>query len=316
MRRTTDKSSVRAFGLLASACLALVLALARPAAAADPEALIKRGNELRQQGRNEEALVLYKRAYASERTPRTAAQLGLAELATDRFVDAEAHLVEGLRARSDAFVVKYRATLEEALATVRSRVARIEVTGGPDGAEVIVNDRPVGRLPRTPPVAVDPGRVEVSVRREGFHPRREVLVLAKGSSEILEVRLEPVPVPVSPVDEGSGKKKNGRTLRIAGLVTCAAGVVAIASGGALRLVAGGKQERIDRDALAGRPYDPANGDWPTFERASTVAFVAGGLALVGGGILWFVGRDTEDATGVTVAPTTHGGMQLTLSGRF
>src|SRR5262249_50805594 len=70
----------------ALAGLALLLAVAAPARAqqGDParaEELIKQANDFRRQGHDERAVPLLREAYQIARTPRTAGQLGLAELA-------------------------------------------------------------------------------------------------------------------------------------------------------------------------------------------------------------------------------------------
>ena len=72
---------------------------ARPARAGDSaeaEALIRQGVELRAQKKDERALPLFEKAYQLSRTPRTAGQLGLVEIALGYFVDAEKYLSEAL----------------------------------------------------------------------------------------------------------------------------------------------------------------------------------------------------------------------------
>ena len=55
-------------------------ALAAKPTAADAENYIKRGNELRRSGRDQQALPLFEKAYEVAPSPRTAAQLGLCEV--------------------------------------------------------------------------------------------------------------------------------------------------------------------------------------------------------------------------------------------
>jgi hypothetical protein len=284
--------------------------------AQDAESLIRQGNELRRAGQNDKALPLFQRAYEISATPRTAGQLGLAEFATERFVEADSHLVEGLRGHNDPWVTKYRGTLEQALATIRSRVAHIEISGGPEGADVTVNGRMVGRLPRTPTVAVNPGRVEIRVSFAEHEPLREVRELLPGTYEKVDIQLRRIvraPVVRNSVPTGSPSSPSGGWLRPTGIAIGAAGVLTVGAGVTLRLVATAKRDRIDEDARTGRSYDPANGNWQSYSQASTVCLVAGAAAVLGGGVMWFVGR--PDATTVTVAPTSEG-MHLMLRGTF
>ena len=80
-------------------CLALPSLQSATAAGEDPEALIKQGVELRRQGKDAKAEGYMRRAYQLAATPRTAAQLGLVEVAVKNYLDAEAHLSEALRGK-------------------------------------------------------------------------------------------------------------------------------------------------------------------------------------------------------------------------
>src|SRR5262245_56466396 len=85
-------------------------ALAR-ADAAEVEALIAKGNELRRAGTPGPALPYFQKAYEIARTPRTTGQLGLAELAAGYPVEAADHLATALQSPNDPSIVKYRQML-------------------------------------------------------------------------------------------------------------------------------------------------------------------------------------------------------------
>jgi Flp pilus assembly protein TadD len=74
--------------------------------AAQGEDLIAHGIELRNTQRDHEALTVFQRATAEQRTPRAVAQLGLCEHALGMWVEAESHLQEALRATQDPWIVK------------------------------------------------------------------------------------------------------------------------------------------------------------------------------------------------------------------
>src|SRR5689334_14763809 len=97
-------------------CIAGVIvaqpALAR-ADAAEVEALIAKGNELRRAGTPGPALPYFQKAYELARTPRTSGQLGLAELAAGYPVEAAAHLEAALQSPNDPLIVRYRQMLAE-----------------------------------------------------------------------------------------------------------------------------------------------------------------------------------------------------------
>jgi tetratricopeptide (TPR) repeat protein len=127
--------------------LALVLIAPAPARAQDADGLIKEGVELRRAGQDQAALEHFRRAYDLEPTPRALAQMGLAEQALGRWIDGEAHLARALEAAQDPWISKYRGTLEGSRVEIGKHLGSLSVTGGPDGAELRVDGRPVGTLP-------------------------------------------------------------------------------------------------------------------------------------------------------------------------
>src|SRR6187455_965959 len=97
--------------------------------AAEVEALIAKGNELRRAGTPGPALPYFQKAYELARTPRTAGQLGLAELAAGYPVDAAEHLAAALQSPEDPSIVKYRKMLADALTTARSQIGELALEG-------------------------------------------------------------------------------------------------------------------------------------------------------------------------------------------
>src|SRR5262245_4215588 len=147
-------------------------ALAR-ADAAEVEALIAKGNELRKAGTPGPALPYFQKAYELARTPRTAGQLGLAELAAGYPVDAADHLAAALESPNDPSIVKYRQMLTEALAKARAQIGELAIQGSPAGAEVVINGRVAGVLPLSSPIKLAARKTEVAVRAPGHTERRE-----------------------------------------------------------------------------------------------------------------------------------------------
>src|SRR5437763_9941722 len=131
---------------------------ARPAHAGDSaeaEALIRQGVDLRGQKKDERALALFEKAYQVSRSPRTAGQLGLVEMALGYFVDAEKYLGEAVASPDHPWVAKNLPTLKAQLAAATAQIGDLYIAGEPAGAEVIVNGKSVGRLPLSGPVRLD-----------------------------------------------------------------------------------------------------------------------------------------------------------------
>src|SRR3954451_11289126 len=95
--------------------------------AAEVEALIAKGNELRRAGTPGPALPYFQKAYELARTPRTTAQLGLCELAAGYPVEAEEHLAAALQSPNDPSIVKYRQMLADSLKTARSQIGELAI---------------------------------------------------------------------------------------------------------------------------------------------------------------------------------------------
>jgi hypothetical protein len=177
--------------------LAVTLAIGTRAAAAsgseEAEALIRQGVELRQQGKDERALPLFQKAYEILASPRSAGQLGLAEMAVGYWLDSEQHLSAALESPDHPWVAKNRAALEQSLAQVRSNIGEIAVEGTPAGAAVTANKRPAGTLPLTAPVRVPKGRVDIEVSAPGYVTTTRSLQIGGSERQQLTITLDKAP---------------------------------------------------------------------------------------------------------------------------
>jgi len=299
--------------VVAAGAMACGLAVGGTAWAADEEdALIHRGIELRKQGNDRAALDEMQRAYAIKRAPRAAAQLGFTEQALGLWPDAEEHVHEALTASGDAWVRKYRTTIEEALTTIRAHVGRVQIDGGEPGAQVTVNGRAVGSIPLRDSVPVNAGPVDVEMRASGYAPALKTVNVAAGELTRVSFTLQPAalasaqrreppafqpgaapPPAVAPLGPDGAlieRHDSGRTRRMTGIGLVAGGVVAIGGGVVASVVAKNKFDAIGADAAAGRPYNESNGNWKGYETGAGVLYVVGGAAIVGGVVLYVASR--------------------------
>ncbi len=155
----------------------------------EADGLIRHGIELRKAHDDEGAAREFQKAYDQVHTPRAAGHLGLAEQALGRWEDAERHVGEALHAAGDAWVLKNRATLDEALGAIQSHLGRVEVIGDPAGADVSVNGRAVGKLPLHEPVRVSAGEVEVELHAPGYVPMQRTVTIVGGQYQRLVLHL-------------------------------------------------------------------------------------------------------------------------------
>ena len=197
-RRTRVVQIVGAALLTAGIGIGLPARLAWAGDSAEAEALIRQGVELRAQKKDERALPMFEKAYQVSRSPRTAGQLGLVEMALGYFVDAEKYLGEAVASPDHPWVAKNLPTLKAQLATAKSQIGELYIIGEPAGAEVVVNGKSVGRLPLSGPVRLDKGRVDVQVRAAGYLPTSDSVTMVGGKREDRSYRLQREAVAVAP----------------------------------------------------------------------------------------------------------------------
>jgi hypothetical protein len=172
---------------------------------AEAEKLLRRGVELRRAHDDEAAAREFRKAYDLLRTPRAAAQLGLAKQALGLWEEAERYLGEALRSPQDAWVAKNKPTLDVAMGTIQTHLGRVEVIGDPAGAEVAINGRRVGTLPLGEPARVSAGQVDVDVAASGYSPVQRTVTLVGGQYQRVVVHL--VRVDAAPVASADSAAK-------------------------------------------------------------------------------------------------------------
>lgn len=163
----------------------LAIALIFPttwASGADPvEALVRDSIELRRAGRDGDALKKLEEAFLIAPTPRVTAQLGLCLQALGRWAEADVRLSEALLASGDPWIRGNRETLKDSLETVKKHVGRVEVLGTPEGADVFLNGRLIGKLPLSDAISVNEGNLDVEARAEGYTSDSKTLNIVGGS---------------------------------------------------------------------------------------------------------------------------------------
>jgi hypothetical protein len=275
---------------------------ARAAAAEDPEALIHQGVELRKQGDDARAEGYFRRAYEVAKTPRSAAQLGLVELALSRFDAAEGHLTEALIAQ-DAWIDQYRSTLEQSRAEARKHLARVEVRSAPHEATISLGTGARTRLPEDGVIWVTPGTFTIRIEAPNGRAMSRSLTVDPGGSQTLIVELvappsEKAATPASarPAPDGpptvtalaANGVDEGRPFKIAAIASAGVGLAGSVIGFVLYQMAGTKKSAIENAAASGTPYSESDGNWKTLDRAGVGLMVGGGVALAGGAILYLL----------------------------
>ena len=183
---------------IAVAAVLSAAALSSPARAdshddAEADAAIKRGVELRRHAKDQDALEEFRKAYALVKSARALAQIGLAEQALGRWVDAENDLAEAMASKSDPWIRKNLSTLNGAVDVIRKHLGSLDVIG-PAGAELLIDGRVAGTLPLAKPARVPIGSLTIEVKKDGFFPATRPVSIAAGELTRESVDLQPQPV--------------------------------------------------------------------------------------------------------------------------
>lgn len=176
----------------------IVVGLGSIAVAEDAEAILKRGMQLRRQGRDADARVEFQRAVRVEDSGRAWAQLALAEQALGLWTEASAHLDRALERAQEPWIQKNHQVLAAAQATIRSHLCQLEVWGEPAGASVLIDGQPIGKLPSAI-VWWDAGSFLLEIRATGFVSASKTLRLPEGGRirEHAQLKRRPTPAPVA-----------------------------------------------------------------------------------------------------------------------
>ena len=281
-----------------------------PGAAAAAEELVLQGVELRKQRKHLEAYDRFRRAFEISPTPRPTAQLGLVEYQLGRWVDAEVHLEQAVKAPDDPFIRQNRETINQALETVRSHIAYLEIKGTPDGAEVSVNGRKVGALPLAGLVKAGDGYAEVLVSAPGYRTTRHTLNLQPALTQQFFVTLERQPPPGAPgvsstslddrasreAPDGDPSPSSGSPrLRTAGLATGAVGIAALGYG----LYQTYRVRTLSEDVRRADTQGVARGR--AAERQQWLGYGLGAAALATSTLLYWLGKPTERPPALSLA---------------
>lgn len=174
--------------------------------AAKPESvedLIKRGQELRLQTKPAEALEVFERAHAVAPSTRTLVNIGLAEAALDRWVEAFDHLTAAVASAPDDYEwPRYtRNAVEATLKFCKRHIGEIAVTG-PAGVEVFAAGKRVGALPLAKPIRMAAGDVVVRAVSPDYEPFATTIAVIAGGRTALTLALTSAQVAAPPPPPG------------------------------------------------------------------------------------------------------------------
>ena len=178
-------------------CLALVLALGRPAVsfaqskAERAETITEEGVQAARAGNYDRAVALFEAAYALDPVPVLLYHIGRAKARGGDVVGGIEALRRYIGVASSA---KARARGQRALEEIRrSYAGRIFVASNVEGAVVEVDGAPVGRTPLSAPLEVSAGQHVVVVRDASGRVARETILIQAGGDHRITLSLAAEP---------------------------------------------------------------------------------------------------------------------------
>ncbi len=326
------------FASIAAVVILFSSARLSAAPAEDPEALIREGVKLRRQGDHARAEGYFLRAYQIAATPRSAAQLGLVELALGEFIEAETHLSQALGTR-DAWVSEHKQAIQEGRASARKHLVRVELAPLATDTTLSNAGAPATAAPADGVIFIAAGK-PTSLRLEapGHKPAVVQVEGAEGETRHVSVAMPaleaPPPVvaqpsappPVAPAPTATAEPSTpatteptpapapaaaadpGHGLRVAGIVAASVGVAVGIVGGVFLADARSKHDALQTDVNAGQvnadQFASRNDAWMSKRTLGIACAVSGGVALVGGAALFAVGvkERGQESTSVSFIP--------------
>jgi hypothetical protein len=189
------RARARSWCLLLALVFTASMVAPRAAWTADPaeiETLIREGVDLRRAGKDGQAITVFHKAFDLDRTPRTAGQLGLCELALGYWVDGETHLIEALASPSHPWVQRNRQALEAALENARGNLGDVVVTAHPNRGELMVDERRAAQLPLGGPVRLSRGNHVIEIHLDGYQSGSLQVMVPGGDRQSIEITQHPV----------------------------------------------------------------------------------------------------------------------------
>lgn len=326
--------SRRVLGVAEALALVAWASIGGFARAADPteDDLIRKGVEARKRQEDAGALELFSKAYALHHSPRAAAQMGLAEIALGRWVDAEAHLEEALAASADAWVKKNTKTLSESLDQAQREIGALEILG-PPGAEVIIGTSVKKTLPLAKPIHVRAGDVRFELHAPGYNGESHTVRVVAGQLTRETVDLTPLRPPTDAPSASAGTSpvvarpgtpgpqpapppaSSGGGLRLAGGILSGAGVLAVGAG----LTFGLKARAAGQSDSQATTFDQAaDRTGHRYQLLEWVGYGVGAALIAGGAAVYIIGgraREGAPAVSVSFLPIGGGGAGF-VGGRF
>lgn len=128
------------------------------------------------------SLLEFRRAFELSQNYRILYNLARVSHELNQYADAIVAYEKYLRLGGNEIEAGRRAEVERDLDMLRARTARLQLTVNVDGAEIVVDNRAIGKSPLHEPIAIDAGEHHLSVRLGGYELQEKRIVAAAGDA--------------------------------------------------------------------------------------------------------------------------------------
>jgi len=144
------------------------------------------------------ALIEFERAYSYIPDFRVLYNIGQVSVQLGRYARASQALNQYLKSGGSKIPAARVKAVHSDLAMLEGRTAHLTVKSNADGADVSLDDAPLGKIPMTDPVLVDAGEHRITLQKPGFITHTEPLVLAGRDETSLQIDLTEEPKNLTP----------------------------------------------------------------------------------------------------------------------
>jgi hypothetical protein len=285
-------------------------------------AAFQRGVELFHEGNFEAALAEFQKANQNGPSFRILYNIAQAYFELHDYVAALKYYKQYLTNGAAEVPAARKTQVEETITKLENRIAYLNISVSVDGAQVSVDDVPVGISPLSGPVPVNPGPRRVSAAKVGMPTASRSLTLAGADRADISLDLRPSSRKALPADfaapstsasPAKSKSAHSRVPLITGLAVTGACAVTT---GVFGFLAMGAKKDLDRDldTFAVSP-NRVNQDRSRVRNYALVTDIAAAATLVSAGVTVYMalahsGDNTSEASQprsrLTLTPTLNG----------
>lgn len=258
--------------------------------AQEAHARYERGLQLYNEGAAEGALVEFERAYQLSPTYKLLYNIALIRLQLNDFAQAIKAFQEYLAEGGAEVSSVRRSEVERHLASLKPKVGRVEVTSHARGADILVDDVVVGRVPLAEPLVLNPGRRRITVSRAGASSTTVVTVAGQDHLKV-ELGLDAVKSqPAAPVTASPSRAPAYVAWGFTGALAAGTAVAGVLALGAMSDL-DEERRRIPTTRLR---LDQAESRMTM--RAAVTDILAGATLIAGGVALYFTFNKPSETT--------------------